>query len=487
MLHFVSTKGGVAPVDFETAVLQGYAADGGLFVPEAIPRVAPEKLQQWSGLNFEDLAFEILTLFIDRSIISADELKLLLHNSFKTFEHPEVVPVVPLGARSGLYVMELFHGPTLSFKDMAMGFLVNCVDFFLQKKGSRVSLLVATTGDTGPAAAHASAGKQTIDCWVLYPRGMISEEQERQMTTLEATNVHAVGVHGCPDGGDDLDLVITQMFADEGLKKRLQLSSVNSINWCRVMVQTVHYFFGYFRVVDTVGEKVVFSVPSGAFGNLFGGYLARMMGLPVETFICANNDNATLHRVFSSGKFAKKDLKQTVSSAIDIVVPYNFWRYLYFACGRDHNKIRQWMAEFQNHGSVQIDLHTASEVKKGFTSTSITDEQTLSTMATVYKHHGGYLLDPHAAVAVAAVGKLSSEINPDTKVVCLATAHPAKFPDAIRKALGLDGPLPEGAHHKSIEAAKDLFQRCRSCDCSQLTHALHHAMESVVEMRTTWG
>jgi threonine synthase len=484
MTHFVSTKGGVAPADFEKAVLQGYAADGGLFVPEVIPQVAPEKLQQWSRLNFEDLAFEILSLFIDRSIISADELKLLLHNSFKLFEHPQVVPVVPLDTRRGLYVMELFHGPTLSFKDMAMGFMVNCVDFFLQRKDSRVSLLVATTGDTGPAAAHASAGKQTIDCWVLYPRGMISEEQERQMTTLEAPNVHAVGVNGCPNGGDDLDSVITQMFADEDLKKRLQLSSVNSINWCRVMVQTVHYFFGYFRVVDKVGERVIFSVPSGAFGNLFGGYLARTMGLPIETFVCANNDNATLHRIFSTGKFEKKDLKQTVSSAIDIVIPYNFWRYLYFTSGCDHNKIRQWMRDFQDHGGVQLDPHTTSEVKKGFISTSIPDEQTISTMASVYKDHGGYLLDPHAAVAVAAADKLSSEFNPDMKVVCLATAHPAKFPDAIRKALALDGPLPEGAKHKSIEAAKNLFQRCRSCDCTQLTHALHHAMESVAKLRT---
>jgi threonine synthase len=312
---------------------------------------------------------------------------------------------------------------------------------------------------------------------------MISEEQERQMTTLEAPNVHAVRVSSCPNGGDDLDFVIAQLFTDEGLKKRLQLSSVNSINWCRVMVQTVHYFFAYFRVVDTVGERVVFSVPSGAFGNLFGGYMARVMGLPVETFVCANNDNATLHRVFSSGKFTIKDLKQTVSSAIDIVIPYNFWRYLYFVSGCDHNKIRQWMSDFQVHGGVQLEPHMAGEVKKGFTSTSITDEQTISTMATVYKDHGGYLLDPHAAVAVAAVDKLSSEFSPDTKVVCLATAHPAKFPDAIRKALALNGPLPEGAKHKSIEAAKDLFQHYRSCDCTQLTHALRHAMESVAKMR----
>ena len=484
MTHFVSTKGGVAPVDFETAVLQGFAADGGLFVPETIPRISEERLREWSGLSYVDLAFEILSLFIERTILSADELRELLRDSFNTFEHPDVIPVVSLETKPNTYIMELFQGPTLSFKDVAMGFLVNCVDFFLQKKDSRVSLLVATTGDTGPAAAHASAGKQTIDCWVLYPRGMISEEQERQMTTLEAPNVHAVEVSGCRNGGDDLDLVIAQMFADEGLKKRLQLSSVNSINWCRVMVQTVHYFFGYFRVVDTVGERVVFSVPSGAFGNLFGGYMARVMGLPVETFVCANNDNATLHRVFSSGKFTKKDLKQTVSSAIDIVIPYNFWRYLYFVSGCDHNKIRQWMSDFQDHGGVQLDPHTAGEVKKGFTSTSITDEQTISTMATVYKDHGGYLLDPHAAVAVAAAGMLSSEFSPDTKVVCLATAHPAKFPDAIRKALALDGPLPEGAKHKSIEAAKDLFQRCRSCDCTQLTHALRHAMESVAKMRT---
>jgi len=208
------------------------------------------------------------------------------------------------------------------------------------------------------------------------------------------------------------------------------------------------------------------------------------MGLPVETFVCANNDNATLHRVFSSGEFTKKDLKQTVSSAIDIVIPYNFWRYLYFASGCDHNKISQWMDEFQNKGIVRLDSRTADEIRQGFISASITDEQTLSTIADVYRSRDGYLLDPHAAVAVAAADILSNTFAPDTKVVCLATAHPAKFPDVIRKALAVDGELPEQAVHKSIEAAKDLFQRCRSCDYTQLTHALRHAMESVAKMRT---
>jgi len=485
MTQFVSTKGGAAPVDFETAVLQGFAADGGLFVPQTIPRISEACLREWSRLSFVDLAYEILSLFIEPTIISADELRELLRDSYKTFENPDVTPVVGLATKPNRYILELFHGPTLSFKDVAMGFLVNTVDFFLKRKNNWVSLVVATTGDTGPAAAHASAGKKSIDCWVLYPDGMISEEQERQMTTLEAPNVHAVGVSGCPDGGDDLDLVLARMFTDDNLKQQLKLSSVNSINWCRVMAQAVHYFYGYFRVVDRVGEKIVFSVPSGAFGNLFGGYLARTMGLPVKGFICANNQNATLHRALSTGCLTKEDLKPTVSSAIDIVVPYNFWRYLYFACGQDHGKIRRWMEEFQTQGGVQLDSRTADEIRKGFISASITDEQTLSTIADVYRSRDGYLLDPHTAVAMAAADMLSDTFTADTKVVCLATAHPAKFPDVIRKALTVDDKLPEPAMHKSIEAAKDLCRHVRLCDCDKLAPALTRAMQSVTKFRTS--
>jgi threonine synthase len=274
------------------------------------------------------------------------------------------------------------------------------------------------------------------------------------------------------------------MFANDDLKRQLKLSSVNSINWCRVMFQAVHYFYGYFRVVNQVGEKIIFSVPSGAFGNLFGGYLARTMGLPAEAYICANNQNATLHRAFSTGRLTKQDLKPTVSSAIDILVPYNFWRYLYFACGQNHGKIRQWMEEFQNRGSVQLDSQTAHEIQQGFISASITDEQTLATIADLYRSRDGYLLDPHAAVAVAAADTLSHTFAPTTKIVCLATAHPAKFSDVIRKALAVDGKLPDQAVHKSIEAAKDLCQHVRLCDCAKLTSALTHSMQSVSQYRT---
>lgn len=483
MTNFVSTRGSVAPVDFETAVLQGFAADGGLFVPETIPRISEEQLQKWSQLSFVDLAFEVLSLFIERTIISADELRGLLSNSFDRFEHHDVLPVVSLKTKPNTYILELFHGPTLSFKDVAMGFLVNTIDFFLTRKSDWVSLVVATTGDTGPAAAHASAGKKSIECWVLYPNGMISEEQARQMTTLEAPNVHPLGVNGCPDGGDDLDLVLAQMFADDNLREQLKLSSVNSINWCRVMVQAVHYFYSYFRVVDRVGEKIVFSVPSGAFGNLFGGYLARTMGLPVKAYICANNQNAALHRALSSGRFTKEDLIPTVSSAIDIVVPYNFWRYLYFASGQDHDKICQWMDDFQKHGCVQLDSRTAEAIREGYVSASITDEQTLLTIADTYQSQDGYLLDPHAAVAVAAADTISNTFAPGTKIVCLATAHAAKFPDVIRRALSVKGELPEDAIHKSIEGAKELCQHVRLCDCSKLAPALKHAMQSVTKNR----
>ena len=474
-------------MDFEVAVTRGFAADGGLFVPEAIPRLPEGRLVQWAELGFVDLAHEILSLFIDTGIIPAEDLRRLLDESFTGFTHPAIAPVVPLGSGGNRYILELFHGPTLSFKDMAMGFLINSLDYFLQKRGRHVSLLVATTGDTGPAAAHASMGKKTIDCWVLYPKGLISEEQELQITTLEAPNVHAVGVSGCPDGGDDLDRVVAQLFADENLRRRLGLSSVNSINWCRVMVQAVHYFYAYFRVADRVGDPVIFSVPTGAFGNLFGGYLARSMGLPVETFVCANNRNAALHRVLTDGVFTKADLENTVSSAIDIVVPYNFWRYLFFASGRNPEKIRGWMHDFGENGRAVLDPDTVAALRRGLVSAAVSDEKTLAVMAGVYRDTGGYLLDPHTAVAVAASEAALPDPDPAVKVVCLATAHPAKFPDVVRRALDTEGSLPAAARHPAIERTRACCRQVRLCDCTHLASALKRSMTAVAEQREASG
>lgn len=483
MIRYVSTKGGISPVSFDEAVLQGFAADGGLFVPETIPVISINQLEEWSCLGFVDLAFEILSLFIDPTIISKDELKLLVQNSFTAFEHPDIVPLVPIGNDNRTYVMELFHGPTLSFKDVAMGFLINIISYFLEKKNDHISLILATTGDTGPAAAHAAAGKQTIDCWPLYPKGMISEEQERQMTTLDAANIHPVGVENCPDGGDDLDIVVARMFADRDLRQRLKLSSVNSINWCRVMVQAVHYFYGYYQAVEKVGEKIIFSVPTGAFGNLFGGYLARSMGLPVESFICANNKNKALHTAYSTGIFKKTDLQVSVSSAIDIVVPYNFWRFLYFCSGCDHKKIASWMSEFSKTGEIHLDDRTVAAINDGFCSTSVSDDKTLKTISRIFEESNGCLLDPHGAVAVAAVEELKNQFPNDKKIICLATAHPAKFPDVIKKALQTGGALPGQAVHKSLEKAAKVCQHIRLCNCKNLEYALVEAMTKVISMR----
>ena len=281
MLNYVSITGGGTPVDFETAILDGFAADGGLYVPQELPQISIDQLSGWSQLSYVDLAFEILSLFIDRTILSEAELKDVLRQAYAPFEKEEVIPLHPLISRKKTYIMELFYGPTLSFKDIGLAFLVNLVNLFLERRNERLTIIVATTGDTGPAAAYFAAGKPALDAWILYPEKMITEEQQRQITTLPQANIHPVGVENCADGGDDLDLVIRQLFANESLKEKLNLSSVNSINWGRIMMQTVHYFYGYFRIADSIGAPINIAVPSGGFGNLCAGALARDMGLPI--------------------------------------------------------------------------------------------------------------------------------------------------------------------------------------------------------------
>lgn len=475
MIQFVSTLGGGSPVSFETAILDGYAVDGGLYVPERLPRVLPETLQQWANLSYPDLAFEVVSLFIDRSVVSEAELRQLVQDSFSSFTHEDVIPLRPLKTDRGLYVMELFHGPTLSFKDVAMGFLVNLVDFFLRRKGQHRNILVATTGDTGPAAAYASIGKSTLDTWLLYPKRMVTEEQERQMTSLSEPNIHAVAVENCPEGGDDLDFVISQLMDNASTKEKYGISSVNSINWGRVMVQTVHYFYGYFRVVDRVGERVSFSVPSGAFGNLCAGTLAREMGLPVEKFICATNQNATLYRIFEEGVLVKRELINTPSSAIDIILPYNFWRFLYFITGQDAARLKAWTQQFKESGELRFDTETYAQIKRGIRAAFVTDEQTLALMKQVFAEED-YLIDPHLAVALSAGLSLRNELPEDGKLICLATAHPAKFKNVVLAALETDE-LPAAAVHPSLEAAKESFHNVLLCEQPALHRALVHALE----------
>lgn len=477
MIKYISTKGGISPVSFDDAVLQGIAADGGLFVPEIIPTITTEQLHEWSTLDYSSLAYEVLSLFIDRQIISSDDLKTLIADSFADFDHPDLIPLVTPYDNSRLHIMELFHGPTLSFKDIAMGFLVRTMDYLLQKRNQRINLILATTGDTGPAAANASAGRKTLTCWPLFPAGMISVEQEQQMTTLQDENIHPIAVSECLEGVDDLDVVIARLFSDTKRKEKLKLSSVNSINWCRVMVQTVHYIYGYFKACKNVGAPVAFSVPSGALGNLCAGNLAQKMGLPISTCICANNQNQTLHTAFSTGVFKKCELVQTVSSAIDIVLPYNFWRFLFFNNNYDSAKITSMMKTFDDSGEVQLDSKTFEDIRHSITSIAISDERTLHTIRESYDKYG-YLLDPHGAVAVAAAKILQPTLGKDTPIVCLATAHPAKFPEVIRKALGDSKELPAQGKHKALEDAKLLPEKKLTCTVSELENFLSHHIKN---------
>ncbi len=473
MLNFVSNKGGGVAVDIETAVLNGYAPDGGLYVPERLPQVSPGQLSKWKNLSYQELVFEVLSLFIDRSIVPAQDLKLIIAKSYATFEKEEVIPIPKLASQKNIYVMELFHGATLSFKDIGLSFLVNLIDFFLKRKQKKLSVIVATTGDTGPAAAAHIAGKSTLDAWVLYPDALITEEQKRQMTTLHHNNVHPVGVYNCPEGGDDLDAVIKKLYANQEFKDKVNLSSVNSLNWGRVMIQTVHYFYGYFQIADKIGEEISMVVPSGGFGNLCGGGLARKMGLPIKTLIAANNKNECINRIFGQGVFSMAPIHKTVSSAIDILVPMNFWRYLYFCVDRDAQKIKNWMEEFEKTGTVRFDENSFHAYKKGFLSASVSDEQTIAVIKEVFEAEG-YLLDPHTAVALSVANALRADIG-EHKVLVLATAHPAKFPEIIQRSLA-SGSLPKAATHTSIEQAKRQCQKGYTADLSHLEEALLDAM-----------
>ncbi len=482
MIKYVSNSGGGSPVDLETAILNGRAPDGGLYVPTSLPKISEEQLKSWKHLNYTDLAFEILSLFIDRSVVSETELREILNNSFKAFYHLQKIPVNTLASKKDTYIQELFHGPTLSFKDVAMGFVVNLFDFFLKQKNKKMSIVVATSGDTGPAAAHAAIGKDTLKMWTLYPQGFITDEQKRQMTTIMAPNVHAVEVTNCPNGSDDLDELVAELFANEKLKRELNLSSVNSINWGRVMMQTVHYFYGYLQTVDEVGEILNFAVPTGAFGNLCAGSLAREMGLPVGKFILSNNQNACLQRVFSDGVYLKEGVINCPSSAIDISIPINFWRHLYFAIGQDSSKIKRWMDELEAKGRVEFDKTTHRKFSRGFLTASISDELTLETIREIYEADG-YLLDPHAAVAVAAAEKVKTELAEGSKILCLATAHPSKFPAVIKKALKQSN-LPEKAIHMSIEAAKGLCQKIYQCAFEDMHRTIPNTMKATANRKS---
>jgi threonine synthase len=445
-MRYLSTRGGVEPVDFAEAVMMGLGTDGGLLVPEHIPQVSASTLRRWADLRFQDLALEVVMPFVGGTI-PRNDLAGLIERAYAGFSHPEVTPVVEAGGRRWL---ELFHGPTAAFKDVALQWLGNLFEYLLAQTGERLNILGATSGDTGSAAIAGVRGKERIDIFILHPKGRVSPVQERQMTTVLDANVHNVAVRGT---FDDAQRIVKALFSDLDFKREYRLGAVNSINWARILAQTVYYFYAWGRISggDTA-HRVSFSVPTGNFGDVFAGYLAKRMGLPVDRLIIATNRNDILTRFVATGEYAAAEVHHTLSPAMDIQLASNFERYLYFLLDKDPEPVRSLLGQMADSGRLRVDGAHHEQVRADFDARAVTDPETLEQIRTTYDETGGYILCPHTAV-----GTRAAKDQPDA--VVLATAHPAKFNEAVRAAIGREAPPPP-----SLQGLLDKETRCAEVD-----------------------
>jgi threonine synthase len=428
---------------FQDTVLTGLARDGGLLLPERIPDVRG-LLGAWRLLTFQELAFEVIRLYADD--IPAADLRRIIRASTHAFRHPDVTPVVPVGP---VHVLELFHGPTLAFKDVALQFLGNLFEYVLRLSGRELNIVAATSGDTGSAAIHGVKGRERMRIFVMHPRGRVSPMQERQMTTVLDANVCNLAVDGT---FDDCQRIVKDLFNDLPWRDAHHLGAVNSINWARVLAQITYYFYAAFRVMDETGAaRVRFAIPTGNFGDIFAGYVAARMGLPADRLVLATNENDILTRFFTTGVYEAGGVVPTLSPSMDIQVASNFERYLFYRASGDTEQVRRWMARFQKEGRITVGVAAGAPsidplIHAGRGDTAAT----LETIRRFWKDFH-YLLDPHTAVGVQ-VGV--QHLDPATPMICLATAHPAKFGEAIRQATGEDL-----AHHPLLDALDGLPAR----------------------------
>ena len=441
LLRYVSTRGQAPTLSFDDALLSGLARDGGLYVPEEWPVFSTRDISALKGLSYSEMALQIIRPFTE-DVIAEDDLASLVNESYASFDDPAVAPMKQLG--DGEWLMELFHGPTLAFKDYAMQFLGRVFDHVLTKRSERVTIVGATSGDTGSAAIEACRGRDAIEIFILHPEGRVSDVQRRQMTTVSDANVHNIAIKGT---FDDCQNMVKAMFNDTEFRDHCKLSAVNSINWVRVMAQIVYYFHGASQVAAP-GNPVSFSVPTGNFGNVFAGYGAKCMGLNIEQLIIGSNSNDILPRFFEDGRMLTTGVHPTISPSMDIQISSNFERLLFELYGRDGNITNTMMNSFSDTGSFEIGQSQLEQALSLFTAQRFSDDETLATMAQVLSENKE-LLDPHSAIGVAA-GR-ARRINNETPLIALATAHPAKFPDAVKQASGQHPALPE--------SLSDLFER----------------------------
>jgi threonine synthase len=430
--RYVSTRGEAASRDFESVLLAGLAPDGGLFVPEAWPHLTPDRLQGLSGLPFAETAIEVMLPFIGAAI-DRESFGALVRDSYSRFDHKAVTPLVQLDER--LWLMELFHGPTLAFKDVALQLLGRLFDHVLERRAARITVVGATSGDTGSAAIEACRDREAIDIFILYPAGRTSDVQRRQMTTVPSGNVHAIAVEGT---FDDCQALVKAMFADAGFRDALALAAVNSINWARIMAQIVYYVTAAVAL-GAPGRPVAFAVPTGNFGNIYAGYAAGQMGLPVANLIVGTNSNDILARFFATAEMRKADVVPTFSPSMDIQISSNFERLLFDLFDRDANAVKARMGEFQSTGAFGVTPTAIGRARDLFAASAVDDAATRATIGNLYRTTG-YVLDPHSAVGVAAARR--AVIDPAIPVVALACAHPAKFPEVVTAATGVHPKLP---------------------------------------------
>ena len=446
-MQFISTRGLAPQTSFSDVLLAGLAPDGGLYLPQSWPQFSPSQIAAFKGQRYQDVAFTILSKFTTGSFRDA-ELREAIEAAYADFDAPEIAPLVDIGG--GQYLLELFHGPTLAFKDIALQVLGQLFSRALAKRGGRATIVAATSGDTGSAAIAALGGLPNINVFVMHPKGRVSDVQRLQMTTSAHANVHNIAIEGSFDDCQDL---VKAMFNDATFRNDMHLSAVNSINWARILAQVVYYIYAGSRIFHQTKKKVVFSVPTGNFGNIYAGYIAQSMGLPVERLIAATNRNDILHRFFSTGRMNMEPSAASLSPSMDIQVSSNFERLLFDVFGRQGAAVAQTMEHFRKPAPFVIQEAGMTPLRELFASGAVSDDNTLKTIRDIHDKYG-YVVDPHTAVGLA-VSQKYREAYPDSVVVSLATAHPAKFPDAVKKAIGITPELPP---HMA-----DLFTREERC------------------------
>lgn len=423
-IRYLSTRGQAPVLDFEGVVLAGLASDGGLYLPESLPQFSADELRDMRGLSYTELATTVIAPFVEGSI-DRDTLAQLVEASYRDFRHQAVAPLVQLDHDQ--WLLELFHGPTLAFKDFALQLLGRLLDHVLTRRGEKVVIMGATSGDTGSAAIEGCRHCENVDIFILYPDGRVSDVQRRQMTTVAGNNVHNLAIRGNFD--DCQALVKASFVAERFLPEGRSLVAVNSINWARIMAQIVYYFYAAFALGGP-DRPINFSVPTGNFGDIYAGYLAHRMGLPVNNLVIATNRNDVLHRMLTTGTYARQPIEASLSPSMDISVSSNFERLLFDLYDGDAARIASLMDEF-GQGHIDLSETALTKVRSLFSSACVSDEETCDEISQLW-HRSGLLLDPHSAIGTRAARQCHRA--GDGPMVTLATAHPAKFPDAVARA-----------------------------------------------------